>query len=351
MSIATEQPAAGPAGPTSAPAGTGSLFRAEVHRFRSRRFIHVLLGVAMAIWVFATVIGLLNVGTPTPDDYAAAQAQLEQMVAEAERGRELCLENPGPIPEDVSVEEWCGPEVTEANFGGVDSFLAEAPFDFGGAGTNGALGVAALSAALAFIVGATWIGAEWSTRSIVALLFWVPRRLTVMGVKIAVLVVAAAVFGVLTQAAWLATAGILDAVAGTGEAQPDGFWSTLLQTQARAVLLTVFAALLGFGLTNLVRNTGAALGIAFVYVVVVENATRIFRPHWDPFLLSTNAVGLVQDGGYTLQIWDQSSISADGSIVPVEYYLGPLQSAVFLGAVATVIVCIGVLLFTRRDVH
>ena len=86
-------------------------------------------------------------------------------------------------------------------------------------------------------------------------------------------------------------------------------------------------------------------------MVIVENAIRIFRPRWDPFLLTTNAAGLVQDGGYTLQIWDESTISPDGSIVPVEYYVGHLQAAVFLGAVATLVVCIGVLLFTRRDVH
>ena len=174
----------------------------------------------MLIWGFATVIGLLNVGTPTDAEYAAAQAQLEQMLADAEQGREQCLEDPGPIPDDVSVEEWCGPEVTEESIGGVEAFLAKAPFDFAGAGTDGALGVAALAAALAFIVGATWIGAEWSTRSIVALLFWVPRRLTVMGTKIAVLVLAAAMFGVLAQAAWLATAGILQRRGGTDEALP-----------------------------------------------------------------------------------------------------------------------------------
>ena len=59
-----------------------------------------------------------------------------------------------------------------------------------------------------------------------------------------------------TQALWLAMAGVLRAAVGTDEALPDGFWSAVLQTQARGVLLTVFAALLGFGLANLVRNTG-----------------------------------------------------------------------------------------------
>ena len=348
MSAVTEHPASAPTGPA---ARTGSLFRAELHRFRSRRFIHVLLGIAVLIWGFATVMGLLNVGTPTDEEYAVAQAQLEQVLADAELGREQCLEDPGPIPDDVTVEEWCGPEVTAEGIGGVEAFLAKAPFDFAGAGPIGAFVVAALASALAFIVGATWIGAEWSTRSIVALLFWVPRRMAVMGTKTAVLTVAAALFGVLTQAAWLASAGILDAVAGTGEALPDGFWSTLLQTQGRAVLLTVFAALLGFGLTNLVRNTGAALGIAFVYMLIVENAVRIFRPKWEPFLLTTNAAGLVQDGGYTLQIWDESNISPDGSTAPVEYYVGHLQASVLFTVVTLVVIGLGVVLFARRDVH
>ena len=350
MSAVTEHPAA-PAGPAAPAAGAGSLFRAEVHRFRSRRFIHVLIGIAVVIWGFATVIGLLNVGTPTDTELAAAQAQLEQVLADAERGRQQCLEDPGPLPDGVTAEAWCGPEVTEETVGGVDAFLAKTPFDFAGAGGNGALVVAALAAVLAFIVGATWIGAEWSTRSIVALLFWVPRRLTVMATKTAVLVIAATLFGVLTQAAWLATAGILQAVAGTDEALPSGFWTTLLQTQGRGVLLTVFAALLGFGVTNLVRNTGAALGIAFVYVVIVENAVRFFRPRWDPFLLSTNALGLVQEGGHTIQILDESTRSPDGSFTLIEYYVGHLHASVLFTVVTLVVIGIGVALFARRDVH
>ena len=43
------------------------------------------------------------------------------------------------------------------------------------------------AAALAVAIGATWIGAEWSSRTIVALLFWVPRRLQVMAATLAVL--------------------------------------------------------------------------------------------------------------------------------------------------------------------
>ncbi len=328
----------------------GGLLRAELHRFRSRRFIQVLVGLTLVGFVVATVIGLLNLGSPTDADLAAARAEAERFVAEQEEFRQECLADPG-LPDDVPAEEFCGPPLTVDDVGGTESFLDEEPFDLAGAGTDGALAVAALSAALAFVIGATWIGAEWSHRSIVALLFWVPRRLTVMGAKVAVLVLAAAAFGVLTQIAWLAMAGVLRAAVGTDEALPDHFWSTLLQTQGRGVLLTVFAALLGFGLANLVRNTGAALGIAFVYVVVLENAVRVLRPRWDPFLLTSNALGLVQDGGHTLQYWPEQGPSSDGLQMPVEYFLGHLQAAALLTAVTAVVVGVGVALFARRDLH
>ena len=349
MSVATQPQPAPPVGDLP-PAPRGSLVKAEIHRFRARRFIQVVVGIGVLIWIVATVIGLLNFGTPTDADFADARAQLEQVVTEQEGFRQQCLDDPG-IPEGTSPEQWCGPPVTEESFGGVEQFLDKAPFDLAGTGTAGALAFAALSAALAFVIGATWIGAEWSTRSLVALLFWVPRRFRVIGTKLAVLVGAAALFGVVAPLGWLAMAGIWRALVGTDDALPDGFWGDLLQTQARGVLLTVLAAALGFGLTNLVRNTGAALGIGFVYVVIVETAVRAMRPYWDPFLLSSNAIGLVQDGGYTLMIWDDQNIGPSGEWEPVEYYLGHLQSGILLTTVALVLVGLGTWLFARRDIH
>ncbi|RBY88294.1 ABC transporter permease subunit [Blastococcus sp. TF02A-26] len=324
---------------------TAALLRAEVHRFRSRRFIQVLVALTVVGFALATLIGLLNLGTPTDAEYADAVAEAERVVAEQEGFREECLENATDIPDDVPPEEWCGPALTVEDVGGPEAFLDREPFDLAADGTGGALAVAALSAALAFLIGATWIGAEWSTRSIVALLFWVPRRMSVIGSKVAVLAGAAVLFGVLTQALWLAMAGILHATAGLDQPLPAGFWSELLQTQGRAVGLTLVAALLGFGLANLVRNTGAALGIAFVYVVVVENAVRALRPHWDPYLLSTNAVALVQDGGYTVQVWD------DDAFEPVEHLVSHLDATLLLAAVTVVVLGVGTWLFARRDLH
>jgi ABC-type transport system involved in multi-copper enzyme maturation permease subunit len=349
MSAALQQPPTRPVEPLP-PNPRGSLFRGELHRFRSRRFIQVLAGLLVLAWGAAVVIGLLNFGEPTEADYAAAEAQVEQILRDSEFGREQCLEE-APIPEGESPEMYCGPPLTAEDIGGVENFLSKAPFDLGGAGTGGAMGFAGLGAALAFLIGATWIGAEWSSRSIVALLFWAPSRMRVMAAKVAVLVVGATVFGVAAQVGWLAMAGILDAAVGTGEALPDDFWSTLVQTQARGVLLVVLPALLGFGLTSIVRNTGATLGIGFVYVVGVQLILAGFRPGWMPWMLGTNAVGLVQEGGLTLVDYSQIDYSAEQMGQPVEYYLGHLQSGLFLAAVALALVGLGAFLFARRDIH
>jgi ABC-type transport system involved in multi-copper enzyme maturation permease subunit len=354
MSATLQQPPAAPLRELP-PTPRGSLLRAELHRFRARRFIQVLAALGVLAWAAATVIGLLSFGEPTAADYADAQQQVDQILTENEIYRQECLDNPESFapgaPDGLSPEELCGPELTVEDIGGVESFLTKEPFDLASAGTGGALAFAGLAAALAFVVGATWIGAEWSTRSIVALLFWAPRRIRVMSTKLAVLVVGATVFGVAAQVGWLTMAGILDAAVGTDEALPDGFWSTLLQTQARGVLLVVLAAVLGFGLTSIVRNTGASLGLAFVYVVVVQLVLGNMKPSWSPWMLGTNAVALVNEGGLTLFLYDQIDYSAENLGEPVQYYLGHLQSGLFLAAVAAVLVGVGTWLFARRDIH
>ena len=339
MSATVEQP---PAAPSAAGPTTGGLLRAEAHRFRSRRFIQVLLGLAVLGWLAAVVIGLLNFGEPTDADFAEARQRIEQEVAFQEDMRQQCLDEPG-IP-----DQNCPPAMTAADFRAED-FLAKAPFDLADAGEPGAAGFGAAAAVLAFLIGATWIGAEWSTRSLVALLFWVPQRMKVMGVKVAVLVVASALFGVAMQALWLAMAGILDAAAGSGDALPPGFWGDLLPTQGRTVLLAVLAALIGYGLANLTRNTGAALGVGFVYFAILETAIRILRPGWEPWLLSNNAVGLVAPGGITVFV-------PNGDVGPTgtgseEYLISNLQAGSYLAVVTVVVVGLGVVLFAKRDMQ
>jgi hypothetical protein len=58
----------------------------------------------------------------------------------------------------------------------------------------------------------------------------------------------------------------------------------------------------------------------------------------------------VQDGGVMLYIEDRTP-DVNGMFEQTEYYLGHLQSGLFLGAVTLVVVGIGIVLFARRDLH
>ncbi|MGY1754451.1 ABC transporter permease subunit [Blastococcus sp. SYSU D01042] len=348
MSALVEQPPARPDGTGASRAGFGSLLRSEIHRFRSRRFIQLVLVLALVGWVVATVVAVTQHGNPGPDEIARAEQQIAADLEMNEEFRQDCLAE-ADIPAGTSPDDFCGPQQDRDDYE-LAWYLDEAPFDLAASGTTGALAFAGIAAVVAALIGATWIGAEWSTRSLVALLFWVPRRMQVVAAKLVVLTGAAAVLGVVAQAAWLAMAGILRAAVGLDAALPAGFWGDLLQTQARGVLLTVLAALLAFGLTNLVRNTGAALGNAFVYLVVVENLVRGIRPLWQPWLLSENALALVQQGGSTIYVYEGRP-DVNGVVEPVEYHLGHLQAGVFLGVVTLVVVGVGALLFAKRDLQ
>lgn len=333
------------------PAG-GSLTRAEVRRFRSRRFIQLLLVLAGVGYVVAIgIASATGYSKTTPAQIAAAERNVAEILQEQNRFREQCLNDP-QRPADTPVEQFCGDPLTAENLP-VEQFLDKRPFLLAADLPSGGLAVAAAMAALAFLLGATYVGAEWSSRSMVALLFWEPRRLKVMRVKLGVLVAACALLGVVSQALWAGTAYVMAGTLGRTGPLPDGFYGDLLGQQGRSVLLGVLTGLLGFAISNLVRNTGAALGVGFVYFAVVETAVRAIRASWQEWLLTDNAAALVLTGGNRLYLYDEGFVDERGNFVDGgrELLLSNLHGAVVLGVVTAALVALGVVLFQRRDLH
>jgi len=330
----------------------GSLLRAEVRRFRSRRFIQVLLALTLAGFVLAVgLAAATEYGNPTPAALAEAQARVDAAVVEQEGYRQQCLADPGR-PAGVDATDYCGPATTAENIP-IGQFLDEEPFVLADALPPGGIAAAVVTAALAFLIGATWVGAEWSSRSMVALLFWVPRRTAVMRAKLTVLVAATALLGVVAQALWWGTALLLAATLGRATPLPDDFYADLLGQQARSVLLVVLVGLLGFGFSNLMRGTGAALGVGFLYFAIVENAVRNLRPSWQEWLLTDNAAALVLPGGNTLYLYDESFVDPTTGFTGGgrELVLSNLHGGLVLGFATAALVAVGVVVFARRDLH
>ena len=338
---------AGPADP--APARSGSLFRAETHRFTSRRFIRWLLLLSVVAYlIILPLVAITQFSKPNAGVLADAQRRLDASIAEQKQFRDQCIQD---VPVGETVENFCG---TEDHFQpSVTDFIAKPPFRLADQLPEGAVAIGVMSAMLAFLIGATYVGAEWSSRSMVALLFWEPRRLKVMGVKLAVTAAAAALLGVLAQAVWWGSAEIIARTRGNRDGLPDGFWPDLLGQQGRTVLFVVLAALLGFGIANLIRNTGASLGVGFVYFAIIETAVRAFRPGWQEWLLTDNAAALVLTGGHTIFLYQGEVVDAEGNFTDGsrEVVVSNLHGGLVLGIATVVIVVMGVLLFKRRDLH
>ena len=86
-----------------------SLLPAELRRFRSRRFIRLLLGLALLGYlVVVGAAAATSFAKTTPEQLADARRNIEAVVQEQEGYRQQCLKDPNR-PTDAPVEQFCGP--------------------------------------------------------------------------------------------------------------------------------------------------------------------------------------------------------------------------------------------------
>ncbi|RIJ76301.1 hypothetical protein D1871_12770 [Nakamurella silvestris] len=321
------------------------LLATELHRMFLRRFTKVLLGLSAL--GFLVTIGYLwsSYQKVTPEHLAQATASRDMMFADQQQWHDSCL------AENNNSVDMCGTG-PELDWFPVNQFLPVTPFDPTMiADYTMAVGVAVALAG--FVLGATTIGAEWSSKNIVAWLFFEPRRLRLMGAKLAVLLAVLLILAVIAQLIWLVTAKLLLAYRGIGVADLDppipDFWPHALQVQLRAALLVIPAGLLGFGLANMIRNTAAAFGIAFGYFVVVEAVLSWLSPGLQRFQFTTGLIAWVHEGGITVSGDDVYQPEYQG-FFPEQIHISNAHGGWVILGYAAVIAAVSMWMFRRRDI-
>lgn len=166
-----------------------------------------------------------------------------------------------------------------------------------------------------WLVGASAIGAEWSHRTVTALLTWEPRRTRVLATKALAAATFTAILVAFLQAFFT---GMLFVAAES--AGPPLDWGEYWGVSARILLVSVIASVLGFGLATIGKNTGAALGGGMAYLLVIESLVRGFKPSWSDWLLGSN-FGRVIEGGVGSGIANRSTA---GAAVVLVVYAGGL---------------------------
>ncbi|RSM46598.1 ABC transporter permease [Actinoplanes sp. ATCC 53533] len=330
-----------------------SLYTAETRRLIKRRFTRFLaLGTLLVL--AAVVAGVfLSHHRPTPERLATAQAQADReyqsAVQQATRDAAECRAAQGtPAAQNYPPCDQISPPA-RSDFP-PEWHLAPA-FDFREQFRYLVITLAALLAVMAFVIGASFVGAEWSSGGMMNLLLWRPRRLEVLGTKLAALLVNLALFTVAVSAAWTGLFALTAGTRGTLARMTSGAWQSIVLMELRGLVLVLVAGALGFGLASLGRHTATALGAAIGVVIVLQVGLGIvLSMAGAPFVEAYLAPTWIQawlDKSTVVTHWDSCYYSSvQGCAAETLTITWPVAGAAFA---AVVVLVVGAAMWTMRS--
>ena len=250
-----------------------SLYSAETRRLTKRRFTKLfLLGVTLILAAVAAGMFFTN-EKAGPEQIASAQAQAQQdyqrSLEQFQRDKTECQAAQGT----AQASNWppgCEGMVEPTIEDFQTQWYMPPTFDFRENFPDMVTTLAALLAMVAFIVGASFVGAEWSSGGMMNLLLWRPQRLRVLGTKLAAFLVTLGGLAVVLSAVWTGIFVLIANLRGSMSGMTAGAWQSTVLTELRAVVLILVAGALGFGLAALGRHTALALGAAVGVIIVFQ---------------------------------------------------------------------------------
>jgi len=304
------------------------LIAAELQRIAARRLVRLTVVLALAGVVVGGVAAF--VWSDSLSDAAFQQRVIEAKARDDTQRAQIdnCLAShgvtPGPdVPDDVARQ--CFPSKNVAH---VDDPR------FHRNRLRGVLqGVSGALVVVGWALGASLVGAEFASRGLTTLLTWETRRGRVYVAKAVSVVAAMAVFALcvlalVTLAMWPALA-----IHGAPLRANDPTWASLAGLIGRGVALAALGSAMGFAIATIGRNTAAALGAGFAYVIVLENILGSSIERWRRWLLLGNIIVFVSGNN-------------NGTDVPGRTVAG---AGMFLTAVAVTLLVAAGGTFWRRD--
>ncbi|MEV4707844.1 ABC transporter permease subunit [Actinoplanes sp. NPDC049316] len=244
-----------------------SLYTAETRRLTKRRFTRFfLIGVVLVLGAIAAGMFLTN-HKNTPEVVAAAQAkadrEFQQAVVRAEADRKACEAQTQPGSD-------CSQMWTPTREEFQAQWYMPPTFDFRKNFKDMVTTLASILAVAAFVIGASFVGAEWSSGGMMNLLLWRPQRLKVLNTKLAALLVLLAGVTVALSALWTGAFALIASLRGTLDGMTSGAWQSYLLMELRGLVMVLVAGAVGFGLASIGRHTAVAMGVAIGVLVVLQ---------------------------------------------------------------------------------
>ena len=313
----------------------------EVTRLLSRRFtgialVLLLLGLAGSQLVLNDALSPLSGEQLATAERAYKQAH-QEWVTEHEQNEQDCRGTGAP-PDECLV-----PEPSLVDFTGSPTPFKEA--------TGAVLKLSAVLVGLvAFMIAASFIGAEYSSGSITSWLTFVPRRGQVFWSKLLTVSGFAALLGVLCATL------VFDVALGLAHLHGSRVESVreLIEMGARSVLPAVVLAIVGFCLGLLSRHTAGAIGVLLALILIwfirigplssLGWAQRITP--WTP----DGNIAAIVDHGYTYSVPVEKATPDGVSLDVVEHAVSLTHGMVYWSIALALLITCSLLIFHRRDV-
>lgn len=207
-----------------------------------------------------------------------------------------------------------------------------------------------LLAFVGFLVGASFVAAEFSSGSMANWLTFEPRRIRVYASKLAaaglgLIPATVALLGLLTAGVWLIVRQFSPTVGTSAKV-----WGDLGEMGARSLALALAVTVTGAAIGVLLRRTVAVLGIAVGYLVLVEGVFGQALQGARPWLLQLNVNAWLQHGASYFVESCTTDAQGGYSCQGVEKVLTFGHSAAYLGLLVLLFVSLAAVVFRRRDV-
>jgi ABC-2 type transport system permease protein len=250
-----------------------SLYTAETRRLAKRRFVKLLVIGSLAV-LAAVAAGMYFTNQKIgPAQIAEAQAQAEREFQESTRyaalEKQLC-ESAAGTPEAAKYPPDCNQLSAPTRDDFDPQWFMPPTFNFRQNFGPMVTTLAALLSLMAFVAGASFVGAEWHSGGMMNLLLWRPQRLQVLSTKLLAMLVALTALTAVTAAAWTGLFMFVARQRGSLASMTVGAWRSFALMELRALALVLVAGAVGFGLASIGRHTAMALGVAIAVVVLFQ---------------------------------------------------------------------------------
>jgi hypothetical protein len=182
---------------------------------------------------------------------------------------------------------------------------------------------------LGWVLGASFIGSDWQAGSFTTVLTWEPRRIRLFVAKVLAIAVVIFVGYCLLQAV-LAVALLPTSIANETTAGMTAEWGReAAGVLARGGAIAVIGSIIGMSIAMVGRSTGAALGVGFAYLAVIESFVRGLRPQWIPYLFGDNAGVFITGKPIDFPEVGRSTIESGAVLLLYAVLFGALAATVF----------------------